>query len=1342
MRNRLLFLSVVAFFSTNFFLPQIRPVEQNEPLKVLRYGSDYLDISWKMQNLQIYHSTQNDTVYSHVIFDGSYVRQFENGYEIPMTSFKLGVPKEAKITYELSNITYEIKNQVNLAPLRRTGRDKNGISIFDDKRSSGYESGAGQLPLVIHGQQYFRDLPVVQIDFFPVQFDPVSSELKVIKSADIRFKFTGAKNNGGSIAGRAKLDRLYDKMVINFDQAKNWLSREQPSLKKAVSSFQGPWYKIEVTKDGLYKIKATALSSAGINLDNLDPRTIKIYNHGGKTLDPNTATYTKNPVGPVETAIYISGEDDGRFDSQDFILFYGTGAGGWYYSDSDNDFIYNQHPYDTKNYYLLTYGEETGKRMQEELTPSEGAGLTDTYFMERVHYEEDKYNLVSSGTDWYGYRFYGTSQDVSLNYTINHLSTVPNQARMDIKFKGGSGVHYLDDDPYRYYFSVWLNSDIQPAALFTNFQVYRHDSKHIRSNFMSTDYLKEGTNSVYIKYSGNLESCNAYLDWVEFYYPRDLRAVDDQLIFYSNLSGQIIHYDVGGFNKQDIELFDISDPVNVKLLQTTSTVQNGNLGFNLDMSDNIKKRLLLSSLNSNQITGIKSLIRYEPHLNLMDVSLSADLIIITHRSFESYANEIVNMRENGFDPISGIVVNTDDIYFYFSSGVKDVMAIRNFIRYAYYNWSSPGPSYVLLFGDGHYDYRNISLPDTNRVPPFEISGVDSTEINSRESDNFYVDVNFAGSGYGSITPDLAVGRLPVESDIDGQRIVDKLKSYEQRGNKDGWQATVTFVGDDEVSGSRNDEWIHQRQTELLAELSQLKKFIKKKIYLSAYESVPGGFGRVKPEANQAIIDQLNEGTLLINYVGHGSPTTWAHESALNMTRDLNRIQNEGKLPLWIAATCDFGKYDDPNDVSFTEALIWQESKGGIAIISSSRLVFSGDNYSFNKRYLEQLFPSGGPSIRLGEALLLSTLSNPNDQKYHLFGDPSMYLADPRNYVQMTDIVPDTLKALSKPAISGSVLLGAGEDKINGFEGGAFLIVNDARYDSVNTGGPDYYTLFGPRIFKGEISVSDGTFTGEFIVPKSIRYSNHPTGRVTVIAWDDNTGNQALGYVDTLLFTGTSENISDVDGPEITLIFNGQENFRDGDLVGKNPVLFATIKDENGINLTQEVGHRIEIQIDAGAIRDITSFFAYDRNSYSEGKLSYHLDNLDAGNHHLKLEAWDNLNNPTAEEISFRVSDVEGLVVSNVVNFPNPFKEETNFTFQLLGSDAATQIEIKIYTITGRLIRTLDNLSPPDNGFNYDYPWDGRDDDGDIVANGVYLYKLIIRNEKEQKEVIEKMVVLR
>jgi hypothetical protein len=266
-------------------------------------------------------------------------------------------------------------------------------------------------------------------------------------------------------------------------------------------------------------------------------------------------------------------------------------------------------------------------------------------------------------------------------------------------------------------------------------------------------------------------------------------------------------------------------------------------------------------------------------------------------------------------------------------------------------------------------------------------------------------------------------------------------------------------------------------------------------------------------------------------------------------------------------------------------------------------------------------------------------------------------------------------------------------------------------------------------------------TGEFIVPKSIRYHKKPSGRLTLYAWNESGYEDALGYVDTLLFNGTKGNLTDDDGPEIVIYFEDQEEFNNGDLVHKNPILIAEIYDESGINLTQEVGHAIEIKIDDQPAKDITSFFAYERDSYASGKLRYHLEDLISGEHRLSLQAWDNLNNPNLEEVSLRIASAEGLVLSDVYNYPNPFANETNFTFQAQGLDAGAEVSVKVYTVSGRLIRTIDALPEPRPGFNY-YYWDGNDEDGDPLANGVYLYKIILKSGDKQREVIEKLVVLK
>ncbi len=285
----------------------------------------------------------------------------------------------------------------------------------------------------------------------------------------------------------------------------------------------------------MYKINATTLSAAGIDPGSVDPRTLKIYNHGGFPLETDTRRLVENPEGPLETAIIVSGEEDGRFDSADFILFYGKGIGGWAYNSSVNQFRFSQHPYDKKNYYWLTYGGAPGKRMQSETAPAAGATVTDTYFMERAHFEEDKYNLLASGTDWYGYRFFGKTHEVSINYTLNNISATPQQASLAVQFKGGSGLRYRDDDPYRYYFSGWINPTKAPSPLFSSEQL-REGAEHDRLNVISRRFniCRKERIPFYIQYTGNLENCNAYLDWVEFYYPRDFTAVNNQLIFFTN----------------------------------------------------------------------------------------------------------------------------------------------------------------------------------------------------------------------------------------------------------------------------------------------------------------------------------------------------------------------------------------------------------------------------------------------------------------------------------------------------------------------------------------------------------------------------------------------------------------------------------------------------------------------------------------------------------------------------------------------------------------------------------------------------------------------------------------
>jgi hypothetical protein len=674
-----------------------------------------------------------------------------------------------------------------------------------------------------------------------------------------------------------------------------------------------------------------------------------------------------------------------------------------------------------------------------------------------------------------------------------------------------------------------------------------------------------------------------------------------------------------------------------------------------------------------------------------------------------------------------------------------VVAIRDFIKYVYENWADT-LKYVLLFGDGHYDYRQIQLKDQpNYIPPFEISN--NSEVDSRETDNFYVSLGMQGN-LNNIDPWISIARLPFNNmeqiEVYKEKAFYYQNSFTLNPDKNGWQTWITLVADDQYGGiGQSGEYYHLQPTEEVNKKFIPDKFNKSKIYLEDYDQISGGLGRWKPKATEDLLDQINRGTILINYFGHGDPDTWAHESALNRSRDIPKFQNEHRLPIWVAATCTWGKYDDPSHTSMSEELIWLPEEGGIGIISASRPVFVFSNVQFAKDFYRFLFRDGSEvqsSRILGDAFYLAMQGegSRNYQKYHFYGDPTMRLADPKNIIKIKSIQPDTLKALSRVTINAQVMTASG-DIINDFEGQAVLHCFDA-VDStaVTIGGVNtQYNYRGGTIFKGVVTVSGGELTGSFIVPKSIKYKKDATGRGSIYAWNDQS--DAIGFVDTLLFYGSEKQISDNEGPEIEVSFKNVPTFFDGDFVSNQPTLVVELSDESGLNLSGEVGHRIELIVDSNIKKDVTEFFVYNTDSYQRGKLEYTLPALSTGHHELKIVSWDNLNNFSERIISFRTSSITELTLNEVVNFPNPFLNDTYFTFQLVSPVGEAEITISVYTVTGRKIQEFNEIAR--QGFNRIY-WDGKDWDGDIIANGIYLYKIVADDGEQKVEKIEKLAIAR
>ena len=1279
-----------------------------------------------MQNFHLEKLTVNAALFQKPAFDNASYADDPADF-LPGRTLLFGIPPQGNITVTVLSTTTRQLYIKRMGPLPDP-YEKEQAQMADAVKAVNYDrpTVAQETP----GQ--FRDIRTTAITLHPFRYNAQNGTLTVMKRIRFKVTYTGAFNDNNPFRKRGKLDRLYASMLINFNRAQHWQTAQKHLAKSADLPGNGPFYLFDVSNDGLYKITPAVLTAAGVSLNNTPIDDICIYNNGGHKLSfaTNRTEYNAPYSGQIATYAHDANQN-GIFDDGDYLLFFAKGVNSYFYEAASGKFVFQEHPFDDKNRFALTVGQSTRLAMTVSPPPASQGATTQNFATQRYHHEKDLYNLLNSGPDWYGMRFFGASMTRSIDFNLPFTPAPDATPDFIIRLKGGTGVKYQEPS-YAYRWTANLNnSNVLNNNRFTGTSIVSYEKT------LSAGSVNKGANSLSIQFSGfdlrnaSSEAAVAYLDWFDLSVPALNQAVGDYFNFFTETQDHPVRYAISGFGSaSDLIALDVTEPNHPKILLDQASTSGGNLDILLPASS--PREIVSARLGSSQIKEITAIKSYTPHSNLTDTNNRADYLIITRNSLLDYGRQIGDLRKN----LISKAVSVEDIYLYFNSGVHDPTAIRNFIRYAYYNWQGPALSYILLLGDGHYDYRHISLPDSIVVPVFEVFG--SVELDSRDVDHYFAQLETSDNSASlrNIRPSIALGRIPVENAQDAAVALQKLKVYDENPHKDGWQIQMTFVADDTVKTFGSESWLHQPQTETLIKSSKINKYLTKKIYLSAYKSVPGGRRFLKPEATRDLLDQINNGTLLLNYVGHGSPTTWADETVFNFERDYAEINNSGKYTFLVAATCDFGEFDNPKNTSFTEALIWKPDAGIIGGLVSTRLVYSQSNSIFNRYFFSKLFPDNGHSAIVGDAFVqalhVSRGSNVNDQKFHLLADPTMHLADPDLPMQIESVKPDTLKALSTVEIKAHIADG----QQSAFSGGAIIVVNDAMYQHVNTGGGPArdYNLLGPLVFRGEVSVDAGKMTGHFIVPKSIRYQNSKTGRITIYAWDENSNQTATAYVDTLLFLGSSSIAAETNGPQMDVYFEGQENFTSGDIIAGQPTLIIRLQDKSGINVTGQLGHKIQLNIDDKTDIDVSPFFQYDRDSFTSGQVRYAIAGLKQGTHTLKISAFDNLNNATVTQADFILEDSRSLHLERVVNYPNPFAGRTAFTFQT-NRDGA-DVMVKIYTINGRLIREI-NGAISQTGFNK-IDWDGLDDDGNTIANGVYLYKIIISDGDKKTEKIEKM----
>jgi len=1105
----------------------------------------------------------------------------------------------------------------------------------------------------------------------------------------------------------------------------------------------GTWYKIAVEQAGIFRIDIPFLNTLGINTSNLASSSIRLFGNGGAMLsEANNGPWYDDLT---ENSIQVVDGGDGVINGNDYILFYAEGPDRWLKDSANKQFHHQKNLYSNRSFYFLTVGG-SGLRVPDK--PGTGtAAFSTSSFMGRYFHELDSVNFLSSGREWYGEEF---------SNTPGHLVTRTFTP----------GVDAADGSPLIIKSNL-ISRAIGNSSSFT-IQVNNANGGQVTIPPITTGlydvFAKEGNTFVNTtKLPGNLSlnftytpggvNAQGWLNWFELLYTQLLSMNGNNQLLFRDWAG------VGNSSEEFVisnassitQVWDITDPLHPSKI--TGTLSGTTYRF---VNDAMRLREYVAFNTPNFLIPV-SLGRIN-NQDLHGIS-PADLLIVTHSSLLSQANRLSQFH-NTRNGLRVKIVTTDQVYNEFGSGSPDPASIRDWVKMYYDRYGTDPaskPRYLLLFGDASFDYRDRIKTNTNLVPAYENpSSLDV--LTTYTSDDFYgflddnEDIN---SGAAINYLDIGIGRIPAKNLDEAKNFVDKVEAYFAKESFGPWRNNLTFIADDE------DQNLHLQDAETITATAATVApvFDIQKIYLDAYRQESGSGGSSYPQANQAINNQVFNGTLLWNFTGHGGPRRLAEETILDQDI-VNGWNNPNRLPLFLTATCDFAPYDNPLVNSIGENILVRPKTGGIALMTTTRLVFAFSNKIMNDNYIRfALQPDANGKYRsLGDAMkdaknytYQTSGDITNNRKFTLLGDPALTIAFPQLKVQASRIngLPitqtDTLSATDKVTIEGEVTDTQG-NLLSSFNGNVYPTVFDKLQNVTTlandpTSQPTVFTTRSNILFKGKASVSSGKFSFSFKVPKDINYQ-FGNGKLSLYA--ENGINDGSGAFTNFIVGGTGNNAgNDSKGPEIKSYLN-DEKFVNGGITNENPILIVKLSDSSGINTAGTgIGHDIVATLDNDNKQFfiLNDFYQSDLNSYQAGQVRFQLPEMTPGPHTLKVKAWDVLNNSNEMAIDFTVANDEKLELTHVLNYPNPFTTHTQFWFEHNKPGQDLLVRIQIFSLSGRVIKMLERTINTPGNRSSELEWDGRDEYGDKIGRGVYFYKLSVTAPgRLKKEKIEKLVI--
>lgn len=1071
---------------------------------------------------------------------------------------------------------------------------------------------------------------------------------------------------------------------------------------------------------------AAFLNSLGMG-GTIPSSQLRLYGRTGGLLPEAAATPRLDDL--EEIAIDVQDGGDGQLAGADYVLFYSPGPDEWKKDSAGSRFSHQKNLYSDKAFYFLTLGGTGGRIATQSFSPA--ASVTVTSFDERYFHELDTANFLSGGKEWFGEELSALpGHSLTRSFALPLTDVLPAPAALVTSVaarSAGTGSS----------FTALMNG--VPAQLLTVPPVGAgtYDS-YVQPAQKRDNFLPAAANpSLTYTYAPGSTNSQGWLNWFEIFCRRSLVLPSGkQLLFrdWNTVGNASVQFNVTA--DAAAQVWDVTNPLQpVKML---TSVGSGRLLFSNDALRLREYAAFSSSFLSPKAEG--RVVNQNLH-----ATTAADYFIVSPPQFLAQAGRLAafHQQREGLLPV---IVTPEQIFNEFSAGTPDPTAIRDFVKMYFdkYNatWNQK-PKYLLLFGKASYDYKDRLPANTNLLPGYEsASSVDP--LSTYTSDDFFgflEDAEDINSTAVVNTLDIGIGRIPARSVEEAKAFVDKVMDYHSSASFGPWRTHLDFIADDE------DQNLHLQDAEALASTVSATGplFNQRKIYLDAFQQESGSAGGRYPGANVAVNSDIYNGTLLWNYSGHGGSQRLAEEVVLDQSI-ANGWSNPYKLPLFITATCDFAPYDNPYSASLGENLLLRPRTGAIALMTTTRVVFAFSNRILNNNYLKTALQpdAGGRYKSLGEAVqaaknLTYTASGDvvNNRKFALLGDPAVTLGFPTLNVQATAVngnpvatQTDTLSATEAVTIDGDVRDGNGALQ-TGFNGTVYLSLFD-KPKAVTTLGNDAGSLpvsFSDQstvLFRGKASAGGGKFSFRFRLPKDINFQ-YGAGKISLYAQDGTK--DGAGYSANVIIGGIAQGaVNDNTGPEIKAYLN-DNRFVNGSLTNAVPVLLLNLFDSSGINTGGSgIDHDLVATLDGNNNRYfvLNNFYEADVDSYQKGTVRFQLPSLSAGHHTLKIKAWDAVNNSSEFLLSFTVVNNEELKLDRVLNYPNPFTTHTAFWFEhnYPGVDLAAKVDI--FTVNGKRIKTLAQTINTDGNRSIELTWDGRDEWGEKIGRGIYLYHLSVK----------------